>query len=915
MRISCRFIVSLVLLSLLALLVPGSGAAAAATIYVPDNYSTIQSAVNAATSGDTIIVRNGIYTENVYVDKSLTIQSDNGADYTTVRGANPQNHVFYIAANNVNISGFTVEGATGSGTCGMSCDYPGCYSGIYLDSVTGCSISSNRILNNYFGIYLSNSQGSDITDNDFLFNSRGINVHSSSRNTIANNRIYYSGWVIYRSGGGTSSINGSGISFFSSSSENEIANNVFSRNNHHDISSSSNSKDNIFYQNNFVDGKNYNISFDQDTTGVLNSTKEIAYTYNGNTYTSYLGNYYVDYHTNYEGSDADSDGIGDRPYDINWNNPYKGPHYDNYPLMGPFEDAEIGSTPASRPPARTDYTLTIQVKGSGSAIPEIGAHDYREGGRVEITATPDSGWELDSWSGDVADSGSAITCVRMFTDKTIAANFFESSPISTPPPSGLADSAWPMFRHDLQHTGRSPYSGPAAPQLKWSYTSKGASFSSAAIGADGTIYIASWSGNLYAIEPGGSLKWRYTAGSYVHSPPAVGADGTIYVGSYDNKLYAINPDGSLNWTYDTGGDVTSSCSIGPDGTIYVGSWDHKLYAINPGGSLKWSYTTGDYIDSSPAIGTDGTIYVGSADDRLYAINRDGSLKWSYTAGGLMYSPAIGADGTVYVGSYDGKLYAINPDGSLKWSYTTGSGIWSSPAIGADGTIYIGSFDNKLYAINTDGSLKWSYTTGDKIYSSPAIGADGTIYVGSYDNKLYAINPDGSLKWSCTTEDSVSSSPAVGADGTIYVASMYSRLYAIGDNEDEFPSALHLAAATIAEEKSKGFNVAAAEDMLARAQRCLEEADYACAFELASMATRLAEDIDQDGVVNDRDFAPTIKNIYIYIGAPILILCLAIAASVVVMSRLRRRRFARIIEKEKAELIDMIDEALEKTKHE
>jgi len=37
------------------------------TIIVPDHYSTIQGAVNAASPGDKIIVRAGTYTENVKV--------------------------------------------------------------------------------------------------------------------------------------------------------------------------------------------------------------------------------------------------------------------------------------------------------------------------------------------------------------------------------------------------------------------------------------------------------------------------------------------------------------------------------------------------------------------------------------------------------------------------------------------------------------------------------------------------------------------------------------------------------------------------------------------------------------------------------------------------------------------------------
>jgi len=348
-----------------------------------------------------------------------------------------------------------------------------------------------------------------------------------------------------------------------------------------------------------------------------------------------------------------------------------------------------------------------------------------------------------------------------------------------------ADSAWPMFGQNPQRTGRSPYSGPEVPKLKWSFTTGDLIESSPAIGADGTIYVGSSDGKLYAINPDGSQKWSFTTGGQIFSSPAIGADGTIYVGSADNKLYAINPDGSQKWSFTTGYWIGSSPAIGTDGTIYFGSYDNKLYAINPDGSQKWSFTTGDSIACSPAIGADGTIYVGSYDNKLYAINPDGSQKWSFTTGDMIFSsPAIAADGTIYFGSDDNKLYAINPDGSQKWSFTTGYWIVSSPAIGADGTIYVGSDDNNLYAINPDGSQKGYRTTGDVVLSSPAIGADGTIYFGSNDNKLYALNPDGTRKWGATTGGNVYSSPAIGADGTIYFGSHNGKLHAITEEEEE-----------------------------------------------------------------------------------------------------------------------------------
>jgi len=66
----------------------------------------------------------------------------------------------------------------------------------------------------------------------------------------------------------------------------------------------------------------------------------------------------------------------------------------------------------------------------------------------------------------------------------------------------------------------------------------------------------------------------------VISSPAIGSDGTVYVGSLDGKLYAINgKSGDKLWEFETGDEVYSSPAIGSDGTVYVGSRDNKLYAI------------------------------------------------------------------------------------------------------------------------------------------------------------------------------------------------------------------------------------------------------------------------------------------------------------------------------------------------
>ncbi|OQX22811.1 MAG: hypothetical protein BWK80_29230 [Desulfobacteraceae bacterium IS3] len=317
----------------------------------------------------------------------------------------------------------------------------------------------------------------------------------------------------------------------------------------------------------------------------------------------------------------------------------------------------------------------------------------------------------------------------------------------------------------------------------WKYQTNDVIISSPAVGADSTIYVGSWDGFLYALNPDGTLKWSYQTGGGIYSSPAVSAEGVIYVGSWDGFLYALDTEGNLLWRYPTGDRIYSSPAIGTDGTIYVGSYNNYLYAINSNGSFKWRFLTNGWAASSPTVAADGTVYAGSLDGYLYAINADGTLKWKYQTGWWASSgPAVGADGAVYVGSWDGYLYALNPDGTIRWRYMTDGWVASSPAIGADGTVYVGSWDDSLYAITPYGNLKWKYKTGNTVWSSPAIGADGTVYAGSWDGNLYAVKADGTLKWTYQTGDEIWSSPAIAPDGRIYVGGFDTFLHAVeGDS--------------------------------------------------------------------------------------------------------------------------------------
>lgn len=153
-------------------------------------YSTIQDAVDAASSGDTIIVCPGVYLENVerdYID-SLAIVSYAGPEVTII-DASTQNipGIAIGACNYLVISGFTIIGAVGQ-YLGVAPN-----AGIFLVLVEHASVSNNRLLGNNFGIWLAQINYSTIEHNDIRDNTFGIGNHDGvyGDNRLSNNIIRY----------------------------------------------------------------------------------------------------------------------------------------------------------------------------------------------------------------------------------------------------------------------------------------------------------------------------------------------------------------------------------------------------------------------------------------------------------------------------------------------------------------------------------------------------------------------------------------------------------------------------------------------------------------------------------------------------------------------------------------------------
>jgi len=146
---------------------------------VPDNYPTIQEAIDNASAGDTIRVETGTYHEHIFVNKSVKLIGEN--QLNTIIDGDGIGTVVHIDSPNVSIIGFTIQ----NGGEGLT-DF-----GVYLsESAVNVTIRNNIIRNNlYGGLRLLRSANNNILDNKIVENfycDIGIFDNSSNNNIIGN---------------------------------------------------------------------------------------------------------------------------------------------------------------------------------------------------------------------------------------------------------------------------------------------------------------------------------------------------------------------------------------------------------------------------------------------------------------------------------------------------------------------------------------------------------------------------------------------------------------------------------------------------------------------------------------------------------------------------------------------------------
>lgn len=88
--------------------------------------------------------------------------------------------------------------------------------------------------------------------------------------------------------------------------------------------------------------------------------------------------------------------------------------------------------------------------------------------------------------------------------------------------------------------------------MMWSFDAASPIHSTVCLDWQDGIYFAS-EDRFFALDSGGELRWSLDIQG--GNSAVVGGDGTIYIGSDEGYLYAINPDGNTLWSRDLGSEV------------------------------------------------------------------------------------------------------------------------------------------------------------------------------------------------------------------------------------------------------------------------------------------------------------------------------------------------------------------------
>ncbi|RKP55209.1 hypothetical protein D7Z26_08305 [Cohnella endophytica] len=334
------------------------------------------------------------------------------------------------------------------------------------------------------------------------------------------------------------------------------------------------------------------------------------------------------------------------------------------------------------------------------------------------------------------------------------------------------------------------------------------SANSLALGMDGTLYVASFSGTVYALDATGAEKWKYV----FNDQPGVYASYNVYP----------RPEGGL---------VIPVALFRPDGTDNTrvsALISDQLAVVDSGGLLTRSYDNPGYLQA--AYPTDKTLYFKTYDG-LLSVSYDLRSVALYTGeAGNYYAYSPQEDGYFLIGSAQGSLTKANdrPNGpsrltgiavkpNLAISLRPGDRITlSTEQLYSDGrritlgnearyassnesVVQVDGVTGQVLGVNSGTATitatyktfkasltltvskgkpltatiktterKWQFDSADFLVPLAVADSTGNAFSVSVKGQVKAFGPEGNALWTYEAGQTVNSPPVYGSDHALYI---------------------------------------------------------------------------------------------------------------------------------------------------
>jgi eukaryotic-like serine/threonine-protein kinase len=349
--------------------------------------------------------------------------------------------------------------------------------------------------------------------------------------------------------------------------------------------------------------------------------------------------------------------------------------------------------------------------------------------------------------------------------------------------SAQGDDDWRLFRGDARASGVARGSLPEKLGVVWTFTLEKGWFESAAVIADGTVYIGSTDGKLYALGlKDGKKKWDFETDLGFTAAAAV-RDAAVFAGDCDGRFYCLDAaTGKLRWHFDAEAEINGGPNFHRDRVLF-GSQDGFLYCLDAKtGKTVWKYESQDQIRCFPTVVED-RAFVAGCDGRLHVIDLERGVAVADVEldGPTGSSPAV-LGTMVFVGTEGNSFFAINwQKAETVWTYQGGERrmpFRGSAAVTED-LVVVGSLDKSVHAIDPDsGRGLWKFATKGRVESSPVI-VGNRVLVGSSDGRLYSLDrKTGKQLWRFDAGGGLIAAPAV-AGGYLVIGNDDGQLYCFG----------------------------------------------------------------------------------------------------------------------------------------